>query len=169
MNRIKWLRLPVALALLCSALACHPCVSVVAVPAARFRTETAPADRLHVPLSPEDRARLVSFLRAGGDRHRPSTVIVDPAAETRYATLLVLLEEPELTIQRFAKVHLFQGQHTDEIIDSREESPPTRNRPIACTDGNYWWIAYSDHDHVTGILVTRVFKRHPEQPGGGSQ
>jgi hypothetical protein len=152
---------------LCGVIACHPSITVVAVPEARFRTEDTNADRLRVPLSDDDRERLVRFLRSGGDRHRPRTVVADPNAAARYADLLALLQAPDLTIARFAEAPLFHQPCTDQIVDSREESPPASNRPEACTDGAYWWIAYPSADRVTGILVTRELHKHPELPGGG--
>lgn len=166
----RWSQTRLALLILsCAALTCHPTITVVAVPEGRFRTETTREDRLRVPLNAEDRDRLLRFLRAGGDRQRPSTVIVDPRAEAHYKGLLNLLEDPQLTILQFEATPVFHGLHTDQIIDSRNESPPTNHRPIACTDGAYWWIAYPEGDHITGILVTRSLLEHPEQPGSGAK
>jgi hypothetical protein len=166
--RGRWQRqVGLAIALLCGVLACCPSITVVAVPEARFRTENTSEDRLRVPLSDADRERLIRFLRSGGDRHRPRTVVADPNAAARYAELLALLQAPSLPMARFEAAPLFQHPCTDQIVDGREESPPASNRPMACTDGAYWWIAYPSADRVTGILVTRELHKHPELPGGG--
>lgn len=124
-----------------------PSIPYVAVPEARFRTEVAPGERLALPLDGAGRARLLAFLRAGGDAlNVEAGNAVDLEAGRRYGPLLDRLaakERPTLaSLAPGGSYDAWFGKgRVRQVIDAREERPPSR-RPIAASDGRYWWVFY---------------------------
>lgn len=144
---------------------CH--VRYVPVREARFRTETARSGRLQLPLTAAGRAKLLGFLRAGGDSDRVGNTLVDPTAETHYGPLLDRLAEPApLTLddmlEKRALRQWLPGPVLRQVIDAREESPPAIS-PVAVGDGRYWWIFYQRQKRLVELLVT--VSAEPRKPG----
>jgi hypothetical protein len=134
---------------------------------ARFRTEAARSERLQLPLTAGSRAKLLGFLRAGGDSDRVGNTLVDPAAETHYGPLLDRLADPApLMLDDLLEKHALQkwlsGPVLRQVIDAREESPPAIS-PVAVGDGRYWWIFYQRQKRLVELLVT--LSADPRKPG----
>ncbi|MGC9970829.1 MAG: hypothetical protein ABSE56_09585 [Bryobacteraceae bacterium] len=161
---MKTRRLWIAAILAVSLAACH--VRYIPVREARFRTETARSERLQLPLTAGGRAKLLGFLRAGGDSDRVGNTLVDPAAETHYGPLLDRLADPApLTLddllEKRALRKWLSGPVLRQVIDAREESPPAIS-PVAVGDGRYWWIFYPRHKRLEELLVT--LSAEPRKP-----
>lgn len=141
-----------------------PEVAYVPVRESRFRSEVTSQERIRLPLTAELRERLLKFFRAGGDTDRIGRDIADPEAETRYGPLLDLLSDPQhlaladLTEKDTYKAW-FQGQAVRQVIDAREESPPTID-PVAMTDGKYWWVFFHRRRALTELLVIKALPSH---------
>jgi hypothetical protein len=147
--------------------ACCTSVAYVPVREERFRSEVCGCDRLRLPLSDDDRKRLVRFLRAGGDTDRIGSEVVVPDAEDRYGGLLALLADRErLTLPELLEGTFYSTWFGDvrirQVIDAREESPPIMD-PVAATDGKYWWIFYLEGKKAQHLLVVKALPtRAPE-------
>jgi hypothetical protein len=137
-----------------------PEVAYVPVREARFRSEVTSQERIRLPLTAESRERLAKFFRAGGDTDRIGREIADPEADTRYAPLLDRLSDPrhlalaDLTGKDTYK-GWFRGPAVRQVIDAREESPPTID-PVAMTDGKYWWVFFHRRRQLTELLVIQA-------------
>ena len=140
--------------------ACATSVAFVPVREERFRSESCACDRLQLPLSPEGRARLVRFFRAGGDTDKIGSEVVVPDAEERYAGLLALLADsrhlslPEV-LDGSSYSEWFGSSRIRQVIDAREESPPIVD-PVAASDGKYWWIFFVHKKQAVSVLVVRA-------------
>ena len=141
---------------------------LIPVPPREFRSEAQTAERIQLPL-PDDaaRARLLAFLRAGGDsrKAKKGKPAVDPNPEVRYGALLDLLGRkgpPALTLDDLTKKPTFQrwfrGPVMWNVIDARDEAyPKDEVSPAAVTDGSYWWVFYPAADgRLSGLLVIRL-------------
>ncbi len=137
-----------------------PEVAFVPVREARFRSEVTSQERIRLPLTAESRGRLLKFFQAGGDTDRIGRDIADPEAETRYSPLLDLLSDPRyLTLADLTEKDTYrawlQGEVVRQVIDAREESPPTID-PVAMTDGKYWWVFFHRRRELKEILVIKA-------------
>jgi hypothetical protein len=131
----------------------------VAVREARFRSEVSRDDRISLPLDEGSRKRLITFLKAGGDKDKIGMEIVDPDAESHYTPLLDLLSDPDkLNLEDLTERQTYKSWFSDgivrQVIDAREDSPPVID-PVAVSDGKYWWIFYHRHKKLTELLVVK--------------
>lgn len=143
----------------------HP--SFAAVRESEYRSEATAADRIILPLTPEGRARLARFLRAGGVRAREGSEAVDPKAEHDYARLFALLANPSaLTVSNLRSSpefkEWFPAKPVEAVIDAREEDV-VRPTPIAMLRGDYWWIFYPRKGELRALLVTRAERTKMER------
>jgi hypothetical protein len=165
MKRVKFI---ITVAILLFSFGCSSAlVSYIAVREERFRSEATQCDRIKLPLDEESRSRLFNFFKAGGDKDRIGTEIVDPSAEMHYAPLLDMLSSPHhLRTEDLMEKHVFKDWFSDtvvrQVIDAREESPPIIE-PIAVTDGKYWWIFFHHHGKLTELLVVKAIPHQMER------
>lgn len=146
---------------------CRGPVAFVAVREARFRSEMKSEDRLQLPLTAEERQRLMAFLRAGGDTDRIGTEVVDPEAEKHFSPLLDRLSDKQYLAleditERDTYGRWFCGQRLRQVVDAREESPPIID-PVAATDGRYWWIFYHHKKELKWLLVVKTIPKRPSE------
>ncbi len=146
---------------------CRGPVAFVAVREARFRSELATKDRLQLPLTAEERRRLMEFLRAGGDTDRIGGEIVDPQAEERFSPLLDRLSDQRYLALEDITEHdtydpWFCKERIRQVVDAREESPPAID-PVAATDGQYWWVFYHHKKQLKWLLVVKTIPKRPSE------
>ena len=148
---------------------------LIPVPPREFRSEAQAAERIPLPLADAAaRARLLTFLRAGGDarKAKKGKPAVDPNPEARYGALLDLLgrSSPALTLDDLTKKPTFQrwfhGPVMWNVIDARDEAyPKDAVSPAAVTDGSYWWVFYPAADGRLGLRAFDVqLRRHLLRP-----
>ena len=145
--------------------ACCRTVAYVPVREARFRSELTAQDRLALPLSEPDRARLLAFLRAGGDADKIGTDVVLPDAMNAYGSLLARLSDgSRLALSDLTESSAYDGWfgkvRIRQVIDAREESSPIID-PVAASDGRFWWIFYVHHGRLSGLLVVKALADRP--------
>lgn len=143
---------------------CDSGVPFVAVREALIRAE------VDLPLGPADRERLLGFLRAKGNQEFVGEPPQDPTADQRYGPLLDLLASPEnlepadLTSPLYRP--WFTGTPQRQVIDAREDAPPTLDPPFAMTDGPYWWVfKRGDEDTFNKLIVFKSMQAPAEPPG----
>jgi hypothetical protein len=162
-NAVRLLALALVLS---TSAACAHGPLFVAVPEARFRSEVALEERITLPLDPEGRARLLAFLRAGGDRDRIGTDVVDPAAATRYGPLLDRLSDASsLSLAHLTEKATYNAWFGDrrvrQVVDARAEAPPAID-PVAATDGQYWWVFSHRQKRLASLLVVKAVGKRLE-------
>jgi hypothetical protein len=137
----------------------------IAVREAQFRSEKSENDRIKLPLSAEDRSRLLIFLRTGGNTQLIGKGIVSPGADTQYSGLLDYLTElHQLSDLTGARPKFFTMGPLYEVVDAREPFSLSDTQVIAMGDGYYWWIFYHPNSkRLEGLLVTRAVGAKPAE------
>ena len=157
---------PLVFIFLCACAGKHP--AYVAVPQAQFRSE----DHIKLPLSGADVDKLIAYFDHGGNRFGRDTV-PDPDNKARQQVLFALKDPANLAARTNAPARVFcdmapalcgqaalfaRKDVVQEIVDARDERPPFP-RPLAVSDGHYWWIFRHSHGQFTELLVVRTIER----------
>jgi hypothetical protein len=137
----------------------------IAVREAQFRSEKSENDRIKLPLSAEDRNRLLSFLRTGGNTQLIGKGIVVPGADAQYAGLLDFLAVPrQVSDLTGLGPKFFTVGPLYEVVDAREPFTLSDTQVIAMGDGYYWWIFYHPASkRLESLLVTRAVGAKPQE------
>jgi hypothetical protein len=153
---------------------CHVQPPFVPVREALYRSEAAVTNRLALPLAPNDRQFLLTYLTSGRNPQidRDAT-LVDPEAGERYAGLVDLLSQESLSVTNLVADETFRPtaafrpwlpeRAVRQVVDAREEWPLQR-QPYAFRDAfkRHWWIFYHERKQVTHVMVTRALE--PSKP-----